>query len=78
MARGDHEGGYFRGGGDRQRLGGHGRSSMRIDGDIGYGMSPFGLTDADMRVGGRRHRHPRGFADGWGGMGRRMRRSRRR
>ena len=87
MARGDHEGGRFRAGGDRARLGGHGfgrrvqgsSTAGRVGGDFNMGMAPFGLTDAAFRVGGRRHRHPPGGGFGGGfGMGRRMRRGRRR
>lgn len=81
MARGDHHGGArFRGGGNRARLGGHGRgfrfqgssTAGRVGGDFDISHMPFGLTDADTRVGGRRHRGPLG-----GGLGRRMRRGRR-
>lgn len=85
----DHEGGNFRGGGNRARLGGHGRgrrvrgssTAGRIGGDFNMDMTPFGLTDAAFRVGGRRHRYGSSAGAGFGGgfgMGRRVRRGRRR
>lgn len=85
MARreGSHSSGArFRGGGNRARLGGHGdgmryqgsSTAGRIGGDFGPDMMAFGLTDADYRVGGRRHRG--GFGGG-GFLGRRGRRGRR-
>lgn len=64
------------------RFSGHGRGKRiagsstvgRVGGDFNMDMAAFGLTNADKRVGGRRHRGSQfaGF-----GMGRRSRRSRR-
>ena len=83
MARGDHHGGSFRGGGNRARLGGHGKgrrlqgssTAGRVGGDFDIGlMGVPSLTNVpDMRTMGRvRHRGGGGF-----GMSRRMRRMRR-
>ena len=85
MARGSHKGGYFRGGGQRQRLGGiggvrvRGTSTMgRLAGDYDAGIPgiPGQYTDTPKRVGGR-FRHF-GDSGGFGGGGRRFRRSSRR
>ena len=73
-----HTSGYFRSGGDFQRLGGEGGVRIPGGGDAGMGSPPvFGLTDAAHRVGGRRHRHGAGSFGGFG-MAHRGRRGRRR
>ena len=79
MARGDHNSGKFRGGGDRARLGGHGRSERLAGGDYDAGV--FGaprLTDVPFYRTMSRRRHRHGSAESGGfGLGRRMRRGRR-
>lgn len=87
--RGDHSSGSrFRGGGDRQRLGGEGGVRIRgtstmgrlagdWDGGAGGPMAVFGQTDTPRRQGGRyAHSHAGGMFGGGGG--RRYRRGRRR
>ena len=87
MARGDHHGGNFRGGGNRARLGGHGMgrrfqgssTAGRVGGDFDVGLAgvPTLTNVPDMRTMGRvRHRGGR-FGGGGFGMSRRMRRMRR-
>ena len=75
--RGGHaSGSYFRGGGDRQRLGGEGGVRLR-GGDMDAGILgvPGQFTDTPIRVGGRFRRFA-GHGSDFGG--RRFRRSFRR
>lgn len=66
--------GRFSGHGSGKRVMGS-STAGRVGGDFNQGID-FGLTDADKRVGGKRHRNSQ-FAGGGFGMMRRGRRGRR-
>jgi len=76
-SRGDHAGGKFRGGGDRDRLGGHGGGPRFAGGDWDAGVpGTVALTDVPFQRTASRIRHRHGFGSGLG-LGRRVRRGRR-